>query len=265
MVTVGDVNKTFAEKGIHIKLPLDESWVVKKLDVMERTNYPGGVRILFEVRCIDNEGKEFTNLLVCEGSVDKERKAAPEKAPEPLKSTKLPVRHTMTFANDDEAKAYLKEAISDLLRDKGYYPGEETGADLYFEKDGQKFFVNLAVRCDEEALDKAKQLIKLRRKQGAEHNYALVIPAIQEPLGLPLRLQERWISRNGEYLSMHHIGVYGVDNLDPNRLYPFTTFPIKDRELTKYFSILTLQWPMIRSRYVQERQERKRVEEAESE
>ena len=102
-------------------------------------------------------------------------------------------------------------------------------------------------------------LIELRRSlrsQGAANDFALVAPAIQESLSLPLRHQERWVSRHQEYLSVHRIGVYGVNNQDPNKIYPFTVYP-QALDLKRYFMITSQQWSLVRSRYVLERAKRR--------
>ena len=181
---------------------------------------------------------------------------APPSVIEPLKSQMLPLREKIAFENEIEAVFFLREAISHFLQDKGYRPIEREMVDLYYEKEGKGFFVNLAARCDERAVERAKELVELRRRYGSSHDYGLVVPAFQESLGLPLNLQDRWVSRNGEYLSAHRIGVYAVNNQDPNRIYPLTIFP-RTRELISYFMITTQQWLLIRNRYVAERAKRR--------
>ena len=89
----------------------------------------------------------------------------------------------------------------------------------------------------------------LRHRLGSDHEYGLVVPAFQESLGLSLIKQERWIWNHEEYLGMHHIGVYGVDNWNPNRLYAFTVYP-RERELKRFFMATTAQWALVRDRYV---------------
>jgi hypothetical protein len=250
-VTVRDVNESFVKKGLFIKLPLDENFCVKGMDILEKHHYPGGIKVLLKVKFVDDQGIEKSDLFFCEGRIQKERKPVTKPA-EPLKADLLPTRSQPTFANDQEAREYLKMAISHLLQEKGYSPGESPDSDLYFEQEGKGFFVNLEVRCDEKAEERAKKLVELRRKKGSAHDYAIVIPAFQESLGVPLRLQERWIARNQDYLSVQRIGVFAVDNLDPNRIYPFTIYP-KARALMQYFVRMSPQWSMVRSRYVQTR------------
>ena len=251
MLTVEDVNNTFAQKGVHIKLPLPSHFLVKNIDILEKRSYPGGVGLLLNVRFIDDRGGEVSDLFLCEGEVEakRERKIEEVKIQAPLKSDLLPLRQKGSFEDEEDAKAYLGEAISHLLQDKGYCLGEQSGADLCFQKEGKGFFINLAVRCDEKGLERAKELIELRRKRGSAHEYGLVIPAFQESLGIPLSAQERWVWRNQEYLSAHRIGVYAVDNVNPNRLYAFTIYP-KERELKRFFIATASQWSFVRDRYV---------------
>lgn len=255
MATVEEINKTFAEKGIYIKLPLPDSWLVKQIEVLEkRTGPAGSIGVLLAVKFFDDSGRELSDLFFCEGRVKvsgKSKLQAP-KIREPLKSGFLPPRERATFEDEEDAKTYLGEAISHLLQDKGYGPGEESGADLYFEKGSQGFFINLAVRCDERALEKAEELLELRRRHGSTHEYGLVIPAFQESLGIPLHVQENWIFKNQEYLSAHRIGVYAVDNQDPNRLYAFTIYP-RPTAFIRYFMATTPQWSLVRARFVESR------------
>jgi len=287
MITVEEINKTFAEKGVYVELPLPPDRVVKSIEILEKQTDGDNIKLLLSVKFIDERGREVSDILFCHGrtKVKRIKKAAPPPLLEPLKSQMLPQRAKSTFENEAEAETYLKEAISHLLQDKGYHPslaryGAERGGPpsvpcqikgvagratsyikqaeigLYFEKEGRGFFINLAARLDEKAVEKAKRLVELRRKHGSSYDYGLVVPAFQESLGLPLHAQERWMFTNGEYLSAHHIGVYAVDNLDPNRIYPFTIYP-GVKELMRYFMTTTQQWSLIRSRYVVDRAEKR--------
>jgi hypothetical protein len=145
------------------------------------------------------------------------------------------------------------------LLDKGYVAKEHPEADLYFEKEtlkgAQSFFVNIHLYCDARALEKAKELVELRRKYGSEHEYGLVVLAFPDSLGLSLYDQENWIFEYQEFLATHRIGLYGVDNSDPNRIYPFTVYP-KGLELIRYFMLTMSQWSLVRSRYVDSRDKR---------
>ena len=272
MITVEEINKTFAEKGVYIELPLPPDRPVKSIEILEKQTEGDNVKLLLNVNFIDERGKEVSDIFFCQGKAKiKRKKRAMPSAMETLKSQMLPRRKDAAFESEDEAKSYLKRAISHLLQDKGYQPslaryGAEGGGQppqptergetwLYFEKEGRGFFINLAARLDEKAVEKAKELVELRHKYGSSHDYGLVIPAFQESLGLPLNLQDRWVYTNEEYLAAHRIGVYAVDNLDPNRLYPLTVYPAA-KELISYFMITTQQWQLIRSRYALERAKR---------
>lgn len=250
-VTVGDINKGFVQKGLFIKLPLDENIIVKGMDILEKQHYPGGIKLLLRVKFVDDQGIEQSDLFFCEGRMEKERKPAP-KPPEPLKVDLLPTRSHGAFTDEQEARDYLKMAFTHLLQEKGYSPGESPDSDLYYEQEGKGFFINFEVKCDEKAEERAKKFVELRRKKGSTHDYAIVILAFQESLGVSLRFQERWIARNQDYLSVQRIGVFAVDNIDPNRIYPFTIYP-KARGLMQYFVRMSSQWSLVRSRYVQER------------
>lgn len=250
-VTVEDINKSFAQKGLFIKLPLDENIIVKGMDILEKQILPGVIKLLLKVKFVDNQGIEKSDLFFCEGRMQKEKKHVP-KPVEPLKVNLLPTRSHGTFTDEQEAREYIKMAITHLIQEKGYSPAESPDSELYFEQEGKGLFVNLEVKCDEKAEERAKKFAELRRKKGSTHDYLIVIPAFQESLGLSLRLQERWIARNQDYLSVQRIGVFAVDNVDPNRIYPFTIYP-KSRGLMQYFVRMSSQWAMVRSRFVQDR------------
>ena len=254
MLTVAGINRTFQEKGLLISLPLPPEWQVKKMDVLERKSLPGGVGVLLNVTYVDGSGHQKAELFYCEGELKTGPKKVTPKIERQIKERYLPRREQMGFASETEALDYLRTAMAHLLEDKGYRPTpSHEGADLYMEKEGQGFYAVVVLRLDDAALEKARTLVELRGKHGPDHEYALVAPAFQEPLGLPLRQQEGWMARNQEYLSGHRIGVYGVDNLDPNRIFPFTIYP-KPRELMRYFLYTAQSWHMARSRYVESRQ-----------
>ncbi|MEW6034004.1 MAG: hypothetical protein AB1603_04025 [Chloroflexota bacterium] len=260
-VTVADVNKALDSKGLHIKLPLPEHVVVTRIDILEKVKMPGMVKVLLRVKFLNEKGRETQEVFVCEGPAEVERKMT-RKAYELPKKVMLPKRDRITFESDEEAVEYIRLAITSLLMDKGYEAKEAAGVDLYFEKDGKGFYVNLAVRLDDVAFERAKALVEVRRslrEKGASSDYALVVPSIQESLGLALRLQERWVARNQDYLSVQRVGVYGVDNQDPNTLYPFTIYPTM-LDLKRYFMVTSQQWSVVRSRYVLERTKRERGE-----
>jgi hypothetical protein len=257
MLTVEDINRTFADKGIHIKLPLPLHYAVKNMQILDRKHVPGGVSLLLSVRFVNDQGKDISDLFHCEGEVEREEK----KAEDPFDSKLLPLANLLPlrsregFDSEGEALDYLREAVSHLLEDKGYTEVDRGVTDLYFDNQGMGFFVNLALRCDDLALERAKELARLRLEHGVDHEYGLVIPAFQEALGVPLLLQDRWMFRNQEYLSANRIGVYGVDNWNPNLLYAFTIHP-GSREMRRYFMTTGPKWTLVRSRYVLSRKKR---------
>lgn len=252
MLTVGEVNSTFAEKGVQVQLPLPADYLVRSLQILERKKIPGGVALLLSVRFINDKGEEVSDLFHCEGTVEseeKKRRLAEKDIEQPPLDALLPLRSQEGFENDGAATAYLAEAITHLVQDKGYSAVECGEVDLCFEKEGRRFFVELAVRCDDAALAKAERLLALRLKEGMDHDYGLVIPAFQETLGVPLLAQERWILRHLERLTINRIGVFGVDNWNPNLLYAFSVHPAQ-KDLKRYFMMTGSKWELVRSRYV---------------
>ncbi len=255
MMTVKEVNETFTGKGLHIVLPLPDDWLVRNLEILEKKHHSGGVVALLNVTYVDDRGEETSELFQCDTKVDhKSRKQVREVSSDVhLKEHLLPIRETSTFQNEAEAGGYLEEAFSQFLLDKGYSPVEQSGmVDICFQRGEQIFFLNISIRCDSAAYEKGRHLIELRHEHGSEHEYGLVIPAFQDSLGLSLLQQERWISKNEEYLSTHHIGVYAVDNLNPNQIYAFTVYP-KAKDFRRYFMITGGQWTSVRDRYVASR------------
>jgi len=259
MVMVEDINKAFAAKGVYITIPIDPKAIVKEMEVLEMVKSPGFVKVLLRLKYLDENGKEVSGVFPCEGSRKIEPKPA-RKLAEPLLQSLLPTRDRMTFDTEEEALNYLRQAITHLLGDKGYTLGEKGEADLSFQRGGKNFLINLSLRLNDEGFERAKALVELRRKRrNIGEDYALVVPAFQESLGVPLRLQERWIALHQDHLSTQRIGVYGADNQDPNRIYPFTIYPTSI-ELKRYFMITSQQWSMVRSRYVLERAKRRKEE-----
>ena len=255
MATVEEINRTFTQQGLDLKLPLPGSWLVKDIQVLEKTTLPDSrIVVLFGVKFYDESGKELSDVFLCEGEVKATRGQArpPVKLIEPLKSALLPLRDKITFDNAQDAIRYLREAITHLLEDKGYQRSRKRDADLWFEKGPQGFLVNLAARCDDSGLEKARELSEARKRYGSNYDYGLVVPAFQESLGIPLHVQESWVFRHQEYLSAHRIGVYAVHNQDPNLIYAFTIYP-RATELMKYFFVTATQWSFVRARYVEQR------------
>lgn len=256
MLTVKDVVSTFVEKGLHINLPLPDDTQVKKLDVLERRKIPGGLALLLSIKYVDERGQDTTEVFFCEGRLDKKPVTEIE-IRMPAKASLLPIRSAELFENDDEVRAYLAEAMGHLLLDKGYVQGHRDDVDLYYELAENAFFLDVCVRLDDEALEKAEKLVALRLECGVDHEYGILVPAFQESLGVSLLNQDRWIWRNDEHLSANRIGVYAVDNWNPNLIYAFTVHP-RPRELKRFFMTTGSQWQMIRSRYVATRAMRRR-------
>lgn len=256
MVTVDEVNRTFAEKGLHIALPLPGEWEVKNLNVLEKRNHPGGVAVLLSATYVNDHGEEVSDLFQCDARLEPKRgKAKPAEPSAPLKNILLPLRQNVAFTDEAEARSYLDEAISHLLQDKDYQPLNQSEVDLCFQRDERRFFINLAVRCDETGYAKAEDLIRLRHTHGGGHDYGLVVPAFQDSLGVSIIKEERWVWRHEEHLGIHRIGVYAVDNWNPNQIYAFTVYP-EGKELRRYFMTTTTHWPLVRDRYVASREKR---------
>ncbi len=249
MLTVDDVNKTLAEKGLHITLPLPPHFLVRNMKILEKRKIPGGVGVLLSVDFVNEKGENVSDLFHCEGQVEVDREKKLPPTPPPPLSDLLPLRAEEGFQNNEEGMAYLRKAIGHLLEDKGYRAAHNPDVDLYHEWQGKGFFVDLALRCDDVALGRAQELAELRRRRGVDHEYGLVIPAFQETLGVSLLSEERWMLRNQESLAANRIGVYAVDNWNPNLIYAFGVHP-SPRELKKYFMTTGPKWSLVRSRYV---------------
>jgi hypothetical protein len=258
MLTVGEINSTFAEKGVHIELPLPAHYLVRNLQILERKKIPEGVALLLSIKFVNDKGEEVSDLFHCEGKLESEEKkrAAAREIETPPLAAHLPLRSQEAFESDEAARAYLREAFTHLLHDKAYAEAERADVELYFQKEGRGFFMELAERCNDEALSKANKLVGLREKNGVDHDYGLVIPAFQETLGVPLLVEERWVQRNQEYLTINRIGVFAVDNWNPNLIYAFSVHP-GQKDLKRYFMMTGSKWELVRSRYVLHRPRKK--------
>jgi hypothetical protein len=252
--TVGDVNRALAAKGIAVTLPYPEDWLVRDLQILEKRDTAGSVRVLLAVE-LDRGGQLIRDLCVLEGEIERERRTGPACPPLAQKQKHLlPLRDQPDFANDSEAWAYLKEAFASLLQEHDYRLEDHPETDLYGSLGPRGFFLMLSPRCDESAADKAERLVELRKTYKHLHDYGLVLLAFQEPLGVPLSRQEAWIMARADRLSAHRVGVYGVDNTDPNRIYPFTVYP-QVRGLLRYFVAASRQWQDVRTQYLLSRTE----------
>ncbi len=260
MTTIKDVKEIFAQKGLHFQQLPSDNYVVKSAKVVERHVSPDGDSMTaLKIIYIDDKGKSVSDIFVCEGKIRKSKvETAPIALPKLRKLEELPLRETFEFSSDNEAIEYVKMAISHLLKDNDYVETQEEGCDLYFVKSPFGFFINLVPRFDEAALAKANALIELRMKHGSDNFFALAAPAFQDTVGLSLLLQERWISINGEFLAAHRIGLYTVNNKNPNQIFPFTIYPQKDTQLARYFMSTTQQWSVMRDKYIQYRAEKEK-------
>ena len=272
MATVREVNEAFLEKGLEIELPFPSDWLVKKVDILEKRDSSDKVGVLLALKLIDDRGRELSELYYGESLVKRERKVRDIKIEVPSKIELLPLRTKIEFDSDEEAWSYTKGAFIHLLKDKGYSIWgdnlsisldssvlsllERGELDIYAEKDGRGFLIRVALRATaEDAYKKAIGLVELRKAYGNLYDYGLVIPAFQDSLGVKWRDQEFWLTVNSEYLSIHRIGVFSVDNLDPNRIYPHTVYT-KERELFRYMVNSSRQWSVVRGRYLQQRASR---------
>ena len=252
--TVGDVNKAFQEKKIDIQLPYPEQWLVKDLQILEKKDTAKSVKVLLAVELMrTQDSKPFNDMCFLEGNIEREQPRGTVHVDVPQKKDHiLPIRDRFDFDSDTEARNYLLEAFSSLLKDNDYQVEAHPEADLYATLGKRGFFLMLTCRCNEEANQKARQLIELRKKYKHTYDYGLVVPAFQEPLGVSLSDQEGWVNANEEILSIHRVGVYGVDNSDPNRIYPFTIYP-QVRGLLRYFVAAARQWQDVRAQYIKSR------------
>jgi hypothetical protein len=257
MATIGEMREIFVKKGFSIQqLPPDEL-LVKSIDVVERYIQPNGdTDLVLNIKYIDEKGKENSELFSCNGRIREKSRIPPppKEVPKPITFQPLPMREKFGFDSDAETVSYMKEAMSFLLKDRGYTEIErERECDAYFEKESRGIFINFAPRLDEEGFNRVKELIDLRVRYGSDHDYGLVVPAFQDSMGVSLLEQDRWLRKHGEFLSLHRIGVYAVNNKNPNQIFPFTVYPNprKDRELARYFMYTVQQWPVMRSKYVE--------------
>jgi len=272
MVTVREVNEAFLEKGLEIELPFPADWLVKKVDILEKKDTGDKVGVLLALKLIDDRGKEVSDIYYGESLVKREHKTKDTKIEMPSKDELLPLRSKLHFDSDEEAYNYLKGAFIHLLKDKGYsiwgdnLSGsvdssilsllEKGDLDIYAEKDNKGYLIRVALRSTEDdAYKKAAALVGLRKEYGTLYDYGLIIPAFQDSLGVKWRDQDFWLTANNEYLSIHRIGLFAVDNLDPNRIYPHTIYP-KEKEIFRYMINSSRQWSVVKGRYLQQRSTR---------
>ena len=250
MVTVAEVNEVFEKQGLKIKLPYPADWEVADIKIVEKKEFANVVRVLLALRLIDSEGREISDLYYGESEVKREPKV--KRVVEPLEGLKkelLPERESVSFESEGDALQYLKNAFSHLLMDKGYTlvadKEESKHVDIYAEKGRRKFFASVGLRADETLASIGERMIELRGKYGGEHDYAVVVPAFQEQFGVTLNDFENCLTSSGDRLTRYKIGVYAVDNKNPNIIYPLTAYP-KERDLMVYFMRTTRHWEMMK-------------------
>ena len=136
MTTIGDVKEIFAKKGLHFEYLPSENFLVKSMRVVERYVTPyGDSKVVLNIRYINQEGKEISDLFFCEGKIKRKKISLPQmEVPKLLKLEPLPLREKFEFDSESEAVEYVKGAIGHLLRDNGYNDVEREESDLYFEK-----------------------------------------------------------------------------------------------------------------------------------
>ncbi|RJR30939.1 MAG: hypothetical protein C4576_32570 [Desulfobacteraceae bacterium] len=254
MPTTTDLESVLGEKGIDVRIPLDADTVIHQIDCLEKRHLPGGrIQLLLAISIINEKGVPETKLVnVIGGSTAvKKGKRQPGDRDKLLDTDTLPMRESSVFDSEATARSHIEMALRHLLLSCGFLEtSAPEGVDRCFKKMGRVFFANVALRCtDGSTGDKIKVLLDLFDKHGSEYDYALVMSAFQESIGVSLRDQELWIIRNEELLSKKSIGIYGVDNQNPNRIYPFTIYP-QETALKKYFMNTFPQWKVVRSRYV---------------
>jgi hypothetical protein len=253
--TVADVNRAFHGKRMDIQLPYPEEWLVRDMQILEKKETSGSVKVLLAMELIRG-GKLIRDMCYLEGRIERERAHGSPDVPR-IEKTKyvLPARNRLGFQDEAEVRRHLKEAFASLLQEHDYTIEDHPEADLYGTLGERAFFAMLAVRCDDSAHEKAQHLIGLRKKYRHKNDYGLVVPAFQEPLGIPLSGQEAWVQAHADSLSSHRVGIYGVDNADPNRIYPFTVYP-QIRGLLRYFVTASRQWMDVRAQFLLSRGDR---------
>lgn len=245
MSSVREVNDVFAKRGFKIKLPYPDDWLVKDIKVLEKRDTPTTKKLLLAVKLMDR-GREMHDILSSECEASRQRKSWPIEWKGFLKSEGLPQDRGVELT-DGKVQNYLRRAIVALLENNGYTTDEREGVDVYAQKNKRVFFIKIAVRCDAHGYQQARSLAELSKKFGHACDYGLVVPAFQDSLGVSTEEQESWIQSNSGYFSAHRIGIFAVDNREPGRIYPFTTYP-QDRELMRYFINTSQQWSASRSR-----------------
>lgn len=249
MVTVAETNGLFIKQNLRITLPYPENWLVKEIKIVEKRRTSNGVKLLLFIAVVDEEGREISDLLYQESELAQQRNDSPPKVQIVIEGN-LPRRNQAGFTSMEEAFDYLKLAAVGFFQKYHFTTQAGEDIDLLFQKDAKGVFIKFATCLNPEAMSGVRTLVNLRRQNGSVNDYWLVIPAFQDSLGVSMIEQETWLSENEEQLAIHRIGVFAVDNLDPNCIYAFTTYP-QIKEFMKYFIASSKRWPMVRQRYLE--------------
>ena len=165
--------------------PAGSTFLVRSLQILERKKIPEGVALLLSIKFVNDKGEEVSDLFHCEGKLESEEKkrAAAREIETPPLAAHLPLRSQEGFESDEAARSYLTEAVTHLVKDKGYNQVERGDVDLCFEKEARRFLVELAVRCDDMALSKAEKLLALRQTEGVDSGLRLGYPGLPGDAG----------------------------------------------------------------------------------
>ena len=245
MSTVKDANEILASQNLNITLPHPEHWEIKEMEILEKKDLPDAVHVLFGLKMIDDEGKEVSDLYYAESKCHREPKL--KMMSTNLKKNLLPLRDTMDFNSIEEAYEYIKTAVTSLIEENGYIIKEITQDHIRAEKGERDFYLCIVPVYGDECIKKLDLLISYRQQYGDSKDYGILSIAFQKTLGVSRMDQDQWMSENIERFSTNHIGMYAVDNLDPNSIYPLTLYP-RDKGLRTYFIKKSTQWTLLKSR-----------------
>ncbi|HBN27185.1 MAG TPA: hypothetical protein DD405_06930 [Desulfobacteraceae bacterium] len=245
MSTVKDANEVLAAQKLNIKLPHPEHWEIKEMEILEKKDYPDSVHVLLGLKMINDEGKEISDLYYSESKVEREPKL--KMMSTSLKKKNLPLRDKMAFDAISDAQEYIEIAIKSLIEENGYTI-EETSQDyILATKNERDFYICIVPIYGDECMKKLNLLISYREQYGDSKDYGIVSVAFQKSLGVSRLDQDQWMAENIEKFSTNHVGLYAVDNLDPNSIYPLTIYP-KDKDLRRYFIKKSTQWTLLKTR-----------------
>ena len=245
MPTVKDANEVLAAQKLNIKLPHPERWEIKEMEILEKKDYPDSVHVLLGLKMINDEGKEISDLYYAESKV--KREPTLKLMSTQLKKKNLPLRDKMEFDTIEHAHDYIEVAINSLIKENGYTI-EQTNQDyILATKNERDFYICIVPVYGDECAKKLDLLISYRDQYGDSKDYGILSVAFQKSLGVSRMDQDQWMSDNIEKFSNNHVGMYAVDNLDPNSIYPLTVYP-KDKDLRKYFIKKSTQWTLLKTR-----------------